>query len=412
MKCIAILTAAYPYYPGEQFIEDEIVFWATQRSIKLILIPMNARGTPRNIPNSIEIDLTLSNSNSIANKIFYIFKSLISNIFWREVKYIFSSKKKKKSTCILEALFSTSRVLRIENSLLKVCSRHHKIDVMYGYWNEAQTYAAVLLKKNGIISSVVSRAHGWDLYQERRENSYMPLKKQFACDMNVIYAISSAGKKYLEEIYEIASEKISISRLGVPIPKILCKAGPHDTVSIVSISHCNENKRIDKIIRALELVSKQLINKRIKWVHIGDGPLLAKLKSLAEEVLIAENIEHCFLGLISNSEVKKYFEQNMIDMIINSSDSEGLPVTLMEAMSYGVPAIAPNIGGISEIINVENGVLLAKMPSSQMIAEGILYLCQSKNKMAMRLAAQRIVGERFNASINYPALIKLIDTSN
>lgn len=40
------------------------------------------------------------------------------------------------------------------------------------------------------------------------------------------------------------------------------------------------------------------------------------------------------------------------------SDSEGIPVSIMEAMSFGIPVIARNVGGMSEIVNEENGLLL------------------------------------------------------
>lgn len=43
------------------------------------------------------------------------------------------------------------------------------------------------------------------------------------------------------------------------------------------------------------------------------------------------------------------------------SDSEGIPVSIMEAMSFGIPVIARNVGGMSEIVNEENGLLLEMM---------------------------------------------------
>jgi N-acetylneuraminate synthase/N,N'-diacetyllegionaminate synthase len=62
-----------------------------------------------------------------------------------------------------------------------------------------------MLKNKNIIKKVVSRAHGGDLYEERCIKKYMPLKRQFADQMDVVYTISESGKKYLASVWDIQS---------------------------------------------------------------------------------------------------------------------------------------------------------------------------------------------------------------
>ena len=52
--------------------------------------------------------------------------------------------------------------------------------------------------------------------------------------------------------------------------------------------------------------------------------------------------------------------KNYIDALINVSESEGLPFSMMEAISFGIPVIGTNVGGVKEIINTDTGILLEK----------------------------------------------------
>ena len=64
------------------------------------------------------------------------------------------------------------------------------------------------------------------------------------------------------------------------------------------------------------------------------------------------------MGQIDHDDVLDWFEENPADVIINVSSSEGLPVSIMEAFSYGIPVIATAVGGMPEIVSEDCGVLL------------------------------------------------------
>jgi glycosyltransferase involved in cell wall biosynthesis len=65
------------------------------------------------------------------------------------------------------------------------------------------------------------------------------------------------------------------------------------------------------------------------------------------------------MGQCKNEEILRFYENNHVDLFISLSESEGLPVSMMEAQSYGIPILASNVGGISEIVqNEKTGILL------------------------------------------------------
>jgi glycosyltransferase involved in cell wall biosynthesis len=115
------------------------------------------------------------------------------------------------------------------------------------------------------------------------------------------------------------------------------------------------------------------------------------------------------MGNMKNSEILDYFLQSPVDIFLNASRSEGIPVSIMEAMSCGIPAIAPDVGGIKELVSEGMGVLMSKDPTVAEIAEHVRrYACEAKTA-ATREAVRQVIVSEFDAGTNYSAFIAKID---
>jgi colanic acid/amylovoran biosynthesis glycosyltransferase len=407
MKTVIFLTSAYPYLPGEQFIEDEICHWAMQTSAQVVLVPMTAVGKPRNTPARIEVDLSLAQSRSLPGKLKNLIKAAFSKIFWKEVAFIYASHGVTLG-CYARALRAVSDVLRIDQALTKISLRRGAMNVAYCYWNAEQAYAAVRIKKRGLLGRVISRAHGGDLYQERRVHQYMPLKRQFIGDMDLILAIADQGKRYLQNTYGVSPTKIMVSRLGVPVPALSASVSGQGRLHIVSVSFCVAVKRIDKIIDAIADAATALKGIHLYWTHIGGGELFSVLSRRAAEKLTPLQVQFDFLGNQEHAAVRGHFEQNFVDVFVNASESEGLPVSIMEAMSYGVPVIAPNVGGIAELVSNDCGRLLSDAPSVADIAAAIIDMSLRCKFADMRIVARQRIATHYSATSNYCALVNSV----
>lgn len=405
-KRILFLTAAYPYYPGEQFIEDEIEFWKNQTIANVCVTPASANGGARALPAGIGIDFGMVSKSKIS-KAKFIASAFFAFIFWRELIYIFINHGLCFDRMFL-ALKCVTQVYFFKSRLKKIIKKTNEIDVVYCYWNDVQAYAAVILKREGLIKKVISRAHGFDVYEDRRRHEYMPIKRQLINEFDCVLAISNKGKEYLQSTYDVISEKTYVSRLGVPIPVVFAKCTGENKLNLLSISFCVSVKRIDKIIDAISLVKQNLPDVEISWTHIGGGPLFEALNRLAKNKLNNKGIQYNFTGNMENADVKKYFEFNEVDMFINSSESEGVPVSIMEAMSYGVPAIAPNIGGVSEIVSREDDCLMSEAPSAEEISNLILQLKVKVKNIEFRKSIKNKIISNYDAKNNYHNLIDVV----
>lgn len=411
-KRIVLITDAFPYTKRyETFLETEIKYWKRQKKIELIIMPMHIDTYKRKIDSNIIQDDCFANFLSYNEKeidknlykFLYIFKSIYRKIFWKE---IFTELIKRPS--IVKEFLLSMRKYEIYRDFFKEYLKKNNVDLFYTYWNTEVTYALQNLNTNLVKYSIITRVHGYDLYKERTFKNYMPLRKLFTKNINQVYTITNQAIPYLEKNYSYNKELIYTSKLGVEDRGIITKLSEENSFHIVSCSSLIPLKRVDYIIDALCILSENLSNMKIKWIHIGLGSLEGVLKEYAKGKLAKLNIEYCFLGSLSNIEVYDFYRNNKIDVFINVSESEGVPVSIMEAMSCYIPIIAPNIGGISDmVISNFNGILLDKTVEIKDIVSALEKVSYFKNIVIRKNSYQQFK-KNYDASTNYPIFIEKI----
>jgi len=407
LKQILFVTASFPYPPGEQFIESEIEHWSNLSWAKVMLLPNISKGAPRTAPNDIKV-LPSASLDTKMYKIIFILRASFSLLLWREIAYLIGKKRLTFATGFT-ALRSVAKTLKEKLKLTKTIQCIGHVDVAYCYWNTESSYAACLLKEKRLISRVISRAHRFDLYEERRSQNYMPLKRQFVHTFDKIYAISNEGEHYLHRTYGFSPKQLTVSRLGVRRAKKLSMASSANELRIVSTSFCVPVKRIHLIIAGIRSFAQLRPQESIFWTHVGDGPLRENLEKEATQQLgKLNNIRWHFSGMLKNDDVLKFYERNTVDVFINCSVSEGVPVSIMEAMAHGIPAIAPSIGGIPELIDKSCGVLLPINFSIGDIVSAIERVSLKEHKNAYRIAAQERINNLYSAEKNYTNFVKSI----
>jgi glycosyltransferase involved in cell wall biosynthesis len=201
-------------------------------------------------------------------------------------------------------------------------------------------------------------------------------------------------------VWSIAVQnKFVLSRLGISNNVELTYI-ERDYFVICSCSGLIPLKRVHLIAEALFRV-KEI---RIHWVHIGDGPELEKLKMMIGK--LSENISVELKGSIPNSAIYALYNEIKPDLFINVSSTEGVPVSIMEAMSFGIPVLATDVGGTSEIVNEYNGLLLEEDITSSDLSEIITSALHQPEKLKLKgNKAHQKWKQEFNAESNYLALI-------
>lgn len=144
---------------------------------------------------------------------------------------------------------------------------------------------------------------------------------------------------------------------------------------------------------------------KINWIHFGDGEgkkeLIEKIKTLPS------NIKVELKGQVSQIELFRFYKEQRIDYFINVSESEGLPYTIIEAISFGIPVIATDAGGTSEIVNEKTGILL-ELDCNPTSISAILNnsIESSLRSVEFRKGVRNFWMENFSASKVYPNFIQ------
>src|SRR4051812_30808566 len=99
----------------------------------------------------------------------------------------------------------------------------------------------------------------------------------------------------------------------------------------------------------------------------------------------------------------KFYSENFVHLFLNTSSSEGIPVSIMEAQSFGIPVMAPQVGGIPEIVSDENGKLFKPDSNPEQIAAAVseMLALQPDQYQKLRLNAFSNWETHYNAEKNF-----------
>ena len=151
--------------------------------------------------------------------------------------------------------------------------------------------------------------------------------------------------------------KIEIINNGVFIPDENTNIFTNDQINITIVSRLVSHKNIEKIIKAISDLNSPLINLNI----IGDGPELNQLQKISLESNNKDNI--IFHGKLNRDDINHIFLKS--DIYIQASNYEGLPHSLLEAMSYGIPVLCTPVGECKEILGNEDRGYILDLPVSK-----------------------------------------------
>lgn len=404
MKYLLVINKKFPYQKGETFLESEMQELPEDFD-DVLLFPINIakkEKPTRTLADNVTV-VPVNRLTYPTRKVKYAAGAGMRAIFKRTGQLMSSERFAQQVDELIAAEISKKIIQALKH---KEITTQDEV-VVYSYWLHTTARVAVLLKEHfragGVKCLAISRAHGFDIYEERQKNNFLPSRTYLLNKLDVIYAISENGQAYLQERYPRFARKIKISRLGTYDHGVnqISKESFH----ILSVSRVIPLKRLHLLVEALSQWSES----PVIWTHIGDGPELEGLKKLAEKKLGHMDVR--FLGFRSNQEVYEFYRRQSVDVFVNVSSTEGIPVSIMEAISFGVPVIATDVGGSREIaVQGQTGFLLpAEFDNQQLIKllTKIKNWNQSEQQQA-RSSAKKFWAAHYQASANYQAFYQKV----
>lgn len=395
-KDLILFTYNFPYGTGETFLETELnVLSGHFRSIHIFPLSFGEAAQSRVVPSGVTFSTPLIGFDIKKDKWKLLFTGIfcISPVGFAFIEFfrgkMFSGKAKLinwlGSTLILRILLRTS----VRRRILGKTGISTKL---YFYWGDKLS-GIVPFIRNEVKNTIIIRFHGSDLYEELKGG--IPYRLSVLMNLDYAVLISQKGKSYLEKKYRNIKFDTRIFRLGVHGAGE-ATASRDGIFRVVSCSNMVPVKRIHLLYESVILLPFPVI-----WTHIGSGSLFDEISK--KTAATPSHVSIVLKGQMANRDVIAWYRDNPVDLFVNVSESEGIPVAIMEAISFGIPVIATDVGGTSEIVNSNNGLLLPPDPGPELIARSIhdFHCLDEHQKLAMRTAAKHHWNTNFNAEKNY-----------
>jgi|SRR6516162_7102669 glycosyltransferase involved in cell wall biosynthesis len=204
-----------------------------------------------------------------------------------------------------------------------------------------------------------------------------------------VVAVSEDSADVARKIERVPDGKLTVIRNGINLEGF----PPHHRQSagkrVINVARLNFIKDQATLLRAARLVADA--DPEFRLDIIGDGPARGELLALREDLSLGDRV--CFLG--ERMDVAGCLAA--CDLFVLSSETEGLSLTLLEAMAAGLPIVATAVGGNREVVVEGETGLLVPAKSPQALAHAIrCLLCDPARLLRMGRAARAQVEKEFD----------------
>lgn len=405
-----LITTDFPYGRGEaSFILPELPYLSEKFNVTIISNSLDDEQTVH-----LGKDIKVIHYDRQASLLWKIWDSIC--FFGNKSAYIEMADIVRSKTKVIKRLTESILFFEEARRFKRYLKKNHilKIDepsIVYCYW---YTYYCLTMTEYFSRNSnlkIVTRTHRYDLYDEGYQGERQPFKKQMDRQLDGVVFIAEHGRQYYLDKYcsGVMSDKYQLFRLGVkPLSNITERVfSKQEEFHLVSCALVISRKRVKMIVDALT----EIADFHIKWTHFGDGSDYEDLCIYAQDQLgQLDNISYALKGYVESDDIMRYYEENQIDAFITTTASEGCPVSVQEAMAYGIPIIGTTVAEIPYMIR-GNGILLSENPDKKEVAQAIgrIHDLSESEMLEMRKCSYELWKSHFDAEINAVKFTKYLE---
>lgn len=271
---------------------------------------------------------------------------------------------------------------------------------LYFFWGKG--YADILpFLPRGMQRRAIVRMHGFDLYAEVN-NGFIPYQSEIIASARKVLTVSRDGLDYLAGKYPRQKQKFHLARLGV-VGRGRSPQSADGKFRLVSCAMVRPVKRIELIAHAMTMLPRS-----VEWTHVGEGQDFDALVELTRKLKLQDRVR--FTGQLSSESVAGFYASQPFDLFLNVSASEGVPVSIMEALAAGIPVLATSVGGNPEIVDDAVGGLMDRDVTPEKLAARVTeFMARDTETLAqLREQSQARHLEQFEARKNAQSVAEVL----
>jgi glycosyltransferase involved in cell wall biosynthesis len=230
--------------------------------------------------------------------------------------------------------------------------------------------------------------------------AFLQVERRLASVTDALVAVSPEVRDDLVRLGVAPADRITVVRLGLDLAARTAAPpdaraterealGIGDDAFVIGwLGRMIEIKRVDDLLRAFGRVRRRGVDAHL--VLVGDGPLRPSLEALARELAVEDRTH--FLGY--RDDVGSLYRA--FDVVALTSANEGTPVTLIEALSAGLPAVATDVGGVRDVVEEGASGFVVPARDTAAIADALVRLAEEPElRTRMGADASVAVGNRY-----------------
>lgn len=366
---LILFTSSFPFGAVTEgvFVSDELPALCAEFDRVIIVPEVRRASTPQPLPDDLPgIILDCSRVNSPTKRFPFIriprlFSPGVIRDLWRSRADISSP------SDFLRAWSMADNRRAVAANIHRLFA-HYSLDpastLLYTFWWDHITEAAALAIRQWFPeATLVSCAHGHDIYDTRRQFRVRRFRDMSIATMARLYTASPDAARFAQARYPQAASRINYRILGSRKSEPMRLAIPHPysarRITIMSVSRVHPGKRVHLNLQLMIRLARRFPAVEFKWIHLGGTS--SELLFLHRRAATApSNLIVRLLGEQPNERVHRIYSSEPVDWFLLLSESEGgLPIAVVEALSYGVPAIVSDIPGCRDaVIDYESGLLV------------------------------------------------------
>jgi glycosyltransferase involved in cell wall biosynthesis len=259
--------------------------------------------------------------------------------------------------------------------------KKNKINIMVASSANAGLYSRLLNFFS--TTKVVYVSHGWSaLYNGGKlKEIFKYIELILSRFTDAILCVSESD--YKKALFEIKIEKIKLKLIKNKIKPLIKRSDKridNKRHKLLTVSRLKHPKKVDLLVKSVKDLKCDLY-------IVGDGPQRDKIK----KIILENNINNVFLL----GEIKDFDRFDEYDAFVLISESEGLPLSAIEAMSVGLPIILSDVGGCSELVNGNGQLVKNNIENIKKAIEKVF-----ENKKPYGIRSKELFDKNYNLLLN------------
>lgn len=377
---IVLLTRDYPFGGGEAFIQDEVA--RLGRLGRLVVLPaFDAGGAEaRPLPEGVVLDTSLVRTSFAV----LLRPSIAGALLAAAMREVRARPDLLRSRATLHRFIGyLGRAARVLAWVRAARRRGEAPTRVMAFWSNAEAFGMAIAARADPSIMLVARSHRFDVWEAENPGDYLPFRGDIARHSHRLLPSSSEAVSHLRATLPVDPARVLLAPLGVEPPFEPESWRDRDHVLIVSCSTGASVKRLRLVASAIAAAAAADRSRRWRWAHLGGGAdqIAAELGSSPA------NLDVELPGWLGREAIYGFHRDRQPNCFVNLSSSEGVPLSIMEALSMRIPVVATAAGGTGEMVDDSVGAILPVEVDARTAAAAIRRVVDAGEPM--RAAARR-----------------------